>query len=90
VITRAGHASIVMVALDVYEALQETVHLLRSPANAHRLLDAMGRLDAADDHRQKNFLLAQREATEEGGGVEFIAPPSQDQARPGGPPLNLR
>lgn len=52
VITRAGHASVVMVALADYEALQETVHLLRSPANARRLLDATRRLesDRGDHH----------------------------------------
>jgi antitoxin YefM len=52
VITRAGHAPVVMVALDDYEALKETVHLLRSPANARRLLDATERLesDRGDHH----------------------------------------
>jgi antitoxin YefM len=51
VITRTEGAAVVMVALDDYEALKETTYLLRSPANAHRLLDAMGRLDAADDRQ---------------------------------------
>jgi antitoxin YefM len=73
VITRARHTPVVMVALDDYEALQETVHLLRSPANAHRLLDAMGRLDAASDHRQTNFLLATRDATVEVDGLKSSA-----------------
>jgi antitoxin YefM len=52
VITRAGHTPVVMVALDDYEALQETVHLLRSPANARRLLYATERLesDRGDHH----------------------------------------
>jgi antitoxin YefM len=45
VITRAGRASAVIVSLEEYEALKETVYLLRSPANAHRLLDALGRLE---------------------------------------------
>jgi len=52
VITRAGHTPVVLVALDDYEALQETIHLLRSPANARRLLDATERLesDRGDHH----------------------------------------
>lgn len=46
VITRAGHEPVVMMSLDDYESLRETAHLMRSPANARRLLDAMERLEA--------------------------------------------
>ncbi len=45
VITRAGHESVVMVALDDYESLKETAYLLRNPANARRLLNAIERLE---------------------------------------------
>lgn len=45
VITRAGHESVVIVSLEEYESLRETAYLLRSPANARRLLDAMERLE---------------------------------------------
>jgi antitoxin YefM len=82
VITRTDGAAVVMVALDDYEALKETVYLLRSPANAHRLLDAMGRLDAADDRQEKNILLALHEAAAEIGGVEVVTPPLPDPAHP--------
>ena len=41
VITRAGHDPVVIVSLDDYESLRETAYLMRSPANARRLLDAM-------------------------------------------------
>lgn len=40
-ITRAGHEPVVMVSLADYESLRETAYLMRSPANARRLLDAM-------------------------------------------------
>ena len=46
VITRAGHESVVIVSLADYESLRETAYLMRSPANARRLLDAMERLEA--------------------------------------------
>ncbi len=46
VITRAGHEPVVMVSLADFESLRETAYLLRSPANARRLLDAMERLEA--------------------------------------------
>lgn len=46
VITRAGHDPVVMMSLDEFESLRETAHLMRSPANARRLLDAMERLEA--------------------------------------------
>lgn len=45
VITRAGHDPVVVVSLEDYESLRETAYLMRSPANARRLLDAMERLE---------------------------------------------
>jgi antitoxin YefM len=52
VITRAGHEPVVVVSLEDYESLKETAYLMRSPANARRLLDAMERLEAGrgEDH----------------------------------------
>lgn len=46
IITRKGESSVVMLSLDDYQALEETAYLLRSPANARRLLDAMEQLSA--------------------------------------------
>ena len=46
VVTRAGHEPVVIVSLEEYESLRETAYLMRSPANARRLLDAMERLEA--------------------------------------------
>lgn len=48
VITRAGHESVVIVSLEDFESLRETAYLMRSPANARRLLDAMERLEAGE------------------------------------------
>jgi antitoxin YefM len=48
VITRAGKDPVVLVALDDYESLKETAHLLQNPANARRLLASIERLEAAD------------------------------------------
>ncbi|MDN5916789.1 MAG: type II toxin-antitoxin system prevent-host-death family antitoxin [Pseudonocardia sp.] len=45
VITRAGHEPVVMVALDDYESLKETAYLLRSPANARRILASIEELE---------------------------------------------
>jgi antitoxin YefM len=41
VITRRGHADVALVAADELAGLLETAHLLRSPANARRLLTAL-------------------------------------------------
>lgn len=45
VITRANHDPVVIVSLEEFESLRETAHLMRSPTNARRLLDAMERLE---------------------------------------------
>ena len=45
VITRAGHDPVVIMSLADFESLRETAYLMRSPANARRLLDAMERLE---------------------------------------------
>ena len=41
--TRRGAAPVVLLSADEYEGLLETAHLLRSPANAARLLAALAR-----------------------------------------------
>ena len=41
VISRRGKESVVLVAQDEWEGLKETAHLLRSPANARRLLASL-------------------------------------------------
>lgn len=44
-IDRRGHESMVLVPMGEWSGLVETAHLLRSPANARRLLAALNRLD---------------------------------------------
>jgi antitoxin YefM len=46
IITRNRDQAVVMMALEEYEALEETAHLLSSPANARRLLDSIQELKA--------------------------------------------
>ena len=36
-ITRNGHEPVVILSMDEYESMEETLHLLSSPANAERL-----------------------------------------------------
>ncbi|MGH3771147.1 MAG: type II toxin-antitoxin system Phd/YefM family antitoxin [Pseudonocardiaceae bacterium] len=46
VITRAGHEPVVIVSLDDYQSLKEMAYLVRSPANARRLLASIDRLES--------------------------------------------
>lgn len=46
VITRSGREPAVIVSLDDYESLKETAYLLRSPANARRLLASIDELES--------------------------------------------
>lgn len=52
VITRAGHEPAVIVSLADYESLKEAAHLLRSPANARRLLASIDDLESGRGQRQ--------------------------------------
>lgn len=45
IITRNRDQSVVMLSLDDFESLEETAHLMRSPANARRLLEAIHALE---------------------------------------------
>ncbi|RPJ32976.1 MAG: type II toxin-antitoxin system prevent-host-death family antitoxin [Verrucomicrobiaceae bacterium] len=47
-IDRRGHESMVMVPAGEWEGMVETAHLLRSPANARRLLAALQRLEQGE------------------------------------------
>ena len=53
IITRNRDQSVVMLSLADYEQLEETAYLLRSPANARRLLSAIGSLEKGKGHARK-------------------------------------
>ena len=53
IITRNGEQSVVMLSLEDYKALEETAYLLRPPANAKRLLAAVGQLNAGQGVERK-------------------------------------
>jgi len=46
IITRNSDQAVVMLSLEDYNALQETAYLLRTPANARRVLAAAAQLNA--------------------------------------------
>jgi antitoxin YefM len=46
IITRNGQQAVVMLSLEDYKALEEAAYLLRSPANARRLLSSIAQLNA--------------------------------------------
>jgi antitoxin YefM len=53
VITRNRDQSVVMLSLAEYESLQETAYLLRSPANAKRLIAAVESLNRGKGTKRK-------------------------------------
>ncbi len=53
IITRNRDQSVVMMSLEDYEELEETAHLLRSPANARRLLAAIQSLESGNGRVRK-------------------------------------
>ena len=44
-ITRKGQSAVVMISMDVYQALEETAYLLRSPKNTRRLTEVIAELE---------------------------------------------
>ena len=46
IITRNRDQAVVMISLDEFESLEATAHLLRSPANARRLLKSIRSLES--------------------------------------------
>ncbi|MBK0328758.1 UNVERIFIED_CONTAM: hypothetical protein GTU68_056628 [Idotea baltica] len=46
VVTRKKREAVVMISLDEYNAIQETLHLQKSPENVRRLQSAIAQLNA--------------------------------------------
>lgn len=53
IITRNREQAVVMLSLEEYESLEETAHLLRSPANAKRLLSSIAALESGKGKTRK-------------------------------------
>ena len=53
VITRRRDQAVVMIAMEDFEALEETAYLLRSPRNASRLRNAVEQLRAGKGTERK-------------------------------------
>ena len=53
IITRNSEQAVVMLSLEDYNALEETAYLLRTPANAKRLLSAVTQLSAGKGIERK-------------------------------------
>jgi len=53
IITRQREASVVMLSLEDFQALEETAYLLRNPKNARRLLSAVDELSQGQGRAHK-------------------------------------
>jgi antitoxin YefM len=53
IITRNRDQAVVMLALEEYQALEETAYLLKSPANAKRLMQSIAQLKAGKGRVRK-------------------------------------
>jgi antitoxin YefM len=48
IVTREAQPSVVIMSLDDYNSLEATMHLLRSPKNAERLMASIAQLEAGN------------------------------------------
>lgn len=53
VVTRSGHAPVVIVPLAEYESMKETEYLLRNPSNAAALRRSIAELESGDAQEQQ-------------------------------------
>ncbi len=58
IITRKRDQAVVMISLEDFQALEETAYLLRSPANARRLMESVAELKKGKGIRRKLSHLA--------------------------------
>ena len=56
IITRKRETPVVMISLEDYQAMEETTYLLRSPANARKLLESIAELEAGDGIDRKSVV----------------------------------
>ncbi len=63
-ITRRGAPTVALIAASELRGLEETAHLLRSPANAARLLGAIGRASKGSGSRLSSAQLRKRAGVE--------------------------
>ncbi|MGR6329565.1 type II toxin-antitoxin system Phd/YefM family antitoxin [Sphingomonas sp. XXL09] len=59
VVTRKNGKPVVMVSLDAWNAIRETMHLLSTPANARVLRDSIAQLDAGKGQERELIERAQ-------------------------------
>jgi len=53
IITRNRDQAVVMMSLEDYSSLEETAYLMRSPANARRLLESIAEIEKGKVVRKK-------------------------------------
>jgi antitoxin YefM len=56
IITRQNERPVVMMSLDDYNAMEETMYLMRSPKNAARLLEAMADISKGENYQQQDLI----------------------------------
>ena len=59
IITRKREQAVVMISLEDFQSLEETAYLLRSPANARRLMTSVAELKKGKGIRRRPGTLAQ-------------------------------
>lgn len=67
VIKRRGHADVALLPADELSSLMETAHLLRSPANAQRLLGALKRVRSGKGRKLTVEELRRKSGSDETG-----------------------
>jgi antitoxin YefM len=78
VIPRGGGKAVVIVSLDVWNAMRETLHVLGSAANARRLLESIAQADAGllEEHPLPNPDSTAHDPARNGVSLRIVSRPT--------------
>jgi antitoxin YefM len=69
-ITREDGKSVVLMSLQDYDGLRETLHLLKSPTNAARLMESISQLKQGKTHPRELFRDEEQKGGEQAAGED--------------------
>ena len=71
IVTRQNACAVVMLSLEEFEGMQETLHLLSSPRNAERLLESIAQAEVGKLKKHHKLAVRFASTTRERSSINF-------------------